>query len=148
MSAAAALRLAPVSDAEIEAVVALWQRCGLTRPWNDPQSDIALARRGPNSEVLTGRVGDALVATVMVGHDGHRGWFYYVAVDPEHRRAGLGRAIMAAAEDWLRERGIAKAELLIRPENAAVQKFYETLGYAVEPRTVMSRWLDGRPPTP
>lgn len=97
--------------------------------------------------MLAARDGDRLVATVMVGHDGHRGWFYYVAVDPGHRRGGIGRTVMAAAQDWLRRRGVAKAELLIRPENAAVQRFHEALGYGVEPRTVMSRWFDGSPPT-
>ena len=82
--------------------MALWQRCGLTRPWNDPHADIALARRRDNSTVLIGRDNGAIVATVMVGHDGHRGWVYYVAVDPDGRKRGYGRAIMAAAEDWLR----------------------------------------------
>ncbi len=143
----AALAIAPLADADIDAVVALWEACGLTRPWNDPRADIALARRGANSAILVGRRGAAVAATVMVGHDGHRGWLYYVAVDPAAQRGGVGRAIMTAAEDWLRLRSIAKAELLIRAENEAVQRFYQALGYAVEPRTVMSRWLDGRPPT-
>lgn len=138
-----AVTIAPVEDADIDAVAALWERCGLTRPWNDTRADIALARRGPNSAVLIGRDAGAVAASVMVGHDGHRGWLYYVAVDPARRQRGLGRAMMAAAEDWLRGRGIAKVELLIRPENAEVQRFYEALGYAVEPRTVMSRRLDG-----
>ncbi|MCC7348360.1 MAG: GNAT family acetyltransferase [Variibacter sp.] len=142
----AELAIAPLADADIGAVVALWEACGLTRPWNDPRADIALARRGANSTILVGRRGTAIIASVMVGHDGHRGWLYYVAVDPAAQRGGIGRAIMAAAEDWLRLRGIAKAELLIRAENEQVQRFYEALGYAVEPRTVMSRWLDGRPP--
>ena len=68
-----ALAIADIADADITTVIALWQACGLTRPWNDPDSDIALARREPNSTVLIGREGDAIVATVMVGYDGHRG---------------------------------------------------------------------------
>jgi hypothetical protein len=72
-SPAAALSIADITDADVADVIALWQRCGLTRPWNDPASDIALARREPNSTVLIGRDGDAIVATVMVGYDGHRG---------------------------------------------------------------------------
>jgi ribosomal protein S18 acetylase RimI-like enzyme len=142
----AALAIDPIDDADVVAVAALWERCGLTRPWNDPLADIALARRGPNSTILVGKRNGAVAASVMVGHDGHRGWVYYVAVDPQAQRKGYGRAVMIAAEDWLRLRGIAKAELMIRPENAGVQRFYEALGYAVEPRIVMSRWLDGRPP--
>lgn len=140
------IAVALIEDADVAAVVSLWERCRLTRPWNNPQADIALARRGPNSTILVGRRAGAIAASAMVGHDGHRGWIYYVAVDPAAQRRGLGRAIVAAAEDWLRLRGIAKVELLIRPENATVQRFYEAIGYAVEPRIVMSRRLDGGPP--
>lgn len=144
----AALVIAPISDDDISAVVALWQDCGLTRPWNDPAADIALARRGDNSEVLIGRAGDAIVATAMVGHEGHRGWVYYVAVDPAYRQQGFGRAIMDAAEHWLRQRDILKMQLLVRSENTKVQAFYETLGYGVQERIVYAKWLDGRPLTP
>lgn len=144
----AALVIAPISDDDISAVVALWQDCGLTRPWNDPAADIAQARRGDNSAVLIGRAEGAIVATAMVGHEGHRGWVYYVAVDPAHRQQGFGRAIMEAAEHWLRQRDILKMQLLVRPENTKVQAFYETLGYGVQERIVYAKWLDGRPLTP
>ena len=83
------LAIAPIADADIPAVIALWQACGLTRPWNDPAADIALARREPNSTVLIGRDDGAIVATAMVGHDGHRGWVYYVATDPDRRAAAM-----------------------------------------------------------
>jgi ribosomal protein S18 acetylase RimI-like enzyme len=129
-------------------VIALWQRCGLTRPWNDPRADIALARQGSNATVLLGRDGDAIVASVLVGHDGHRGWVYYVAVDPAHRKKSFGRAIMTAAEDWLRARGVMKLQLMVRPDNTQVQAFYETLDYDEQERIVYAKWLDGRDPTP
>ncbi|MDO9060511.1 MAG: GNAT family acetyltransferase, partial [Bradyrhizobium sp.] len=106
--------MAPIGVADTAGVISLWQRCGLTRPWNDPAADIALARTGANATVLVGRDGDAIVATAMVGHDGHRGWVYYVATDPEHRGKGHGRAIMDAAEDWLRLAGIEKLQLMVR----------------------------------
>jgi ribosomal protein S18 acetylase RimI-like enzyme len=148
MSTGNPLTIAPLEDADIAAVVSLWQRCGSTRPWNDPQADIALARQGTNATVLLGRQGYSIVASVLVGHDGHRGWVYYVTVDPEHRKKGFGRAIMTAAEDWLRARGIVKLQLMVRPDNTQVQAFYETLDYDEQERIVYAKWLDGRDPTP
>ncbi len=142
------LAIAEIADADLAAVIALWQACGLTRPWNDPTADIALARRGPNSTILIGRDGDAIVATVMVGHDGHRGWVYYVATDPDRRARGYGRAIMNAAEVWLRAAGIAKLQLLVRRENARAGAFYQSIGYAEAQTIVFAKWLDGREPTP
>ena len=143
-----ALTIDAITEADVEPVVALWQRCGLTRPWNDPASDIALARRRDNSTVLIGRDGNTIVATAMVGHDGHRGWVYYVAVDPERQGKGLGRTIMSAVENWLREAGIAKLQLLVRRENAKASAFYQTLGYAESTSVMLAKWLDGRGPTP
>jgi ribosomal protein S18 acetylase RimI-like enzyme len=142
------LSIAPIEDADVLAVIALWQRCDLTRPWNDPAADIALARRGPNSAILVGRDAGAIAATAMVGHDGHRGWVYYVAVDPDRRVKGHGRAIMNAAEDWLRQAGIAKLQLMVRPDNTKVQAFYESIGYDEQERVIYAKWLDGREPTP
>jgi ribosomal protein S18 acetylase RimI-like enzyme len=128
-------------------VAALWRRCDLIRPWNDPTADIAFARRGPNSAVLVGRRENGIVASVMVGHDGHRGWFYYLAVEPALHGNGFGRAITTAAEDWLRARGIVKVNLMVRAENSAVCAFYEALGYAEQKRVTFAKWLDGRQPT-
>jgi ribosomal protein S18 acetylase RimI-like enzyme len=140
--------VAPIADADVTAVIALWQACGLTRPWNDPATDIALARKGPNSAILIGHDGDDIVATAMVGHEGHRGWVYYVAVDPHRQGKGYGRAIMNAAEDWLRTTGIEKLQLLVRPGNTQVKAFYESLGYGEQPRIMFAKWLDGRELTP
>ena len=142
------LAIAPIADTDVATVIALWQACGLTRPWNDPAADIALARRGPNSTILIGRADNHIVATVMVGHDGHRGWVYYVATDPDRRTKGFGRAIMDAAEDWLRAAGIAKLQLLVRRENARAGTFYQSIGYAEAQTIVFAKWLDGREPTP
>lgn len=142
-----ALAIADIRDADVATVIALWQACGLTRPWNDPAADIALARREPNSTVLIGRDGDEIVATSMVGHDGHRGWVYYVATDPKLRAKGYGRAIMNAAEDWLRAAGIPKLQLLVRRENAGVAAFYQSIGYEEAQTVVFAKWLDGRGPT-
>jgi len=142
------LAIAPITDADVESVVALWQRCGLTRPWNDPTSEIAFARRGQNATILIGRADGALVATAMVGHDGHRGWVYYVAVDPDLQGKAFGRTIMAAAEDWLRGQGVEKVMLMVRPDNTKVHAFYDRLGYDVQERVIYAKWLDGREMTP
>ncbi|MCK1737841.1 GNAT family acetyltransferase [Bradyrhizobium sp. 138] len=142
------LAIDAITDADIQPVVALWQRCGLTRPWNDPHADIALARRRDNSTILLGRDNGAIVATIMVGHDGHRGWIYYVAVDPDCQKRGFGRAIMAAAEDWLRAAGISKLQLLVRRENAPANAFYGSLGFELSTSVMFQKWLDGRATTP
>ena len=84
----------------------------------------------------------------MAGDDGHRGWLYYLAVAPDLQRMGLGRRMVAAAEDWLKARGIPKIMLMIRTRNTKVRGFYEALGYAEQDRVLMVRWLDGRPMTP
>ncbi|GJE16889.1 GNAT family acetyltransferase [Methylobacterium marchantiae] len=116
-------------DDDIGQVVALWHAAGVSRPWNDPARDIAFARRDPHSTVLVADRDGLIVATAMVGEDGHRGWVYYVAVDPRLRNLGLGRGIMDAAERWLIDRGVWKMQLLVREENDAVRHFYEHLGY-------------------
>jgi ribosomal protein S18 acetylase RimI-like enzyme len=147
-SVAPALGIAPIEDHDVPEVIALWQACGSTRPWNDPARDIALARRGEHSTVLLGRRDGELVASVMVGHDGHRGWVYYVTVDPDRRHQGFGRAIMNAAEAWLRARGIQKLQLMVRKDNAKVHAFYQSIGYYNQQTVTFAKWLDGREPTP
>ena len=142
------LAIAPIVDADVADVVALWQACHLTRPWNDPAADIALARKGSNAAVLVGRDGAAIVATVLVGHDGHRGWVYYLAVDQTRRGKGYGRVMMDAAERWLRDHGIEKLQLLVRADNRQVKSFYQSLGYSEQERIIFAKWLDGRAPTP
>lgn len=142
------LIIGQMTEADVDPVVALWLACGLTRPWNDPRSDIDFARKGAGSAILVGRADSKIAASVMVGHDGHRGWFYYLAVDPACQKRGFGRIMVGAAEQWLSARGIVKAMLMVRQDNAGVRAFYERLGYFDQPRTVLARWLDGRDPTP
>lgn len=127
------------------AVVALWSAAGLVVPYNDPGSDFRFAVAGASSVVLVGTHRSArIVAAAMVGHDGHRGWLYYVATDPACRGHGFGRAIVEAAEAWLGERGVAKLQLMVRETNPGAVAFYEHLGFEVTPRTLLAKWL--RPP--
>jgi ribosomal protein S18 acetylase RimI-like enzyme len=127
--------------ADVAGAVALWESCALTRPWNDPVADFRRALAGTTSAVLGLFDGDELVATAMVGEDGHRGWMYYLAVDPSRRRGGLGRRMVEEAEAWLRDRGVVKVNLMVRHDNAAAVSFYERLGYEDQQTTVLARWL-------
>ena len=113
-------------------------------PTNDPVKDIALCRQSGHGEILVAERISGMVASVMVGHDGHRSWLYYLAVAPERRRQGLGRRMVAEAEAWLATRGVPKVELMIRDTNSEVAAFYARLGYIQEPRIVMTRRLDGK----
>lgn len=133
--------VSPATQDDAEAVIALWEACGLTRPWNDPARDFALALGSGASAVLVVREGNALAGSVMTGFDGHRGWIYYLAVAPDHRRKGIGRALMAAAEAWLRERGAPKIQLMVREGNDAVG-FYEALGLERQQVVTLGRFLD------
>lgn len=136
-----ALSIAEIEDVDIEGVVALWARCGLTRPWNDPTADIAFARSVQNATILVGRKNGRIAASAMVGHDGHRGNVYYVSVDSDLQGEGLGREIMTAAENWLRAQGIWKINLMVRADNDQVIEFYRALGYEIEERINLSKWL-------
>jgi ribosomal protein S18 acetylase RimI-like enzyme len=122
--------------------VALWHATGLTRPWNDPLADLRRAMAGPTSTVLAAcDDDDALLGTAMVGHDGHRGWVYYLAVRPELRRRGLGRQLMEASERWLQERGVPKLNLMVRTTNSTAVGFYEALGYTDDEVVVLAKFL-------
>jgi hypothetical protein len=135
------MKVRPLADADVEDVIALWERCGLTRPWNDPRQDIAFARGKPSSDILVGEAEGRIVGSVMLGHDGHRGAIYYLAVTPEEQGTGKGRALVAEAEAWLKARGAWKINLLVRHDNAKVKAFYESLGYRLNEAFSMARKL-------
>nr|WP_321458075.1 GNAT family acetyltransferase [uncultured Cohaesibacter sp.] len=138
------LVVSDIKDEEVETVVALWNACGLTRPWNDPYNDIAFSRSQANSTVLVARLkaDGPIVASCMVGHDGHRGWTYYLSVDPKEQSAGIGKAMMKAVEDWHLAQGIWKSQLMVRTGNEKVISFYETLGYNISATQLLERWID------
>ncbi|MGI9373010.1 MAG: GNAT family acetyltransferase [Hyphomicrobiales bacterium] len=135
------LTFRPIEDDDIAPVIALWERCDLTRPHNNPQKDIDFARGEAHSDVLVGELNGEIAASVMVGHDGHRGVVYYVSVDPKYQGEGFGQQVMRHAEDWLKARGVWKLNLMMRAENTKVRNFYENLGYEVEDRLNMARRL-------
>ena len=110
-------------------VVGLWDACGLVVPWNDPRKDIQRKLRIQRELFLVGLSNERLVATVMSGYEGHRGWINYLAVAQEHRRQGFGRRMMEAAEVRLRELGCPKINLQVRRSNIQAANFYRSLGF-------------------
>lgn len=125
-----------------EGVVGLWERCELTRPWNDPRKDIRRKLSVQPDLFLVGDINGEIVATVMAGYEGHRGWINYLAVDPEHQRQGLGRKMMAEAERRLHAAGCPKINLQVRATNEAVIAFYRRLGYGVDEVVSMGKRLE------
>jgi ribosomal protein S18 acetylase RimI-like enzyme len=114
---------------DAEPVVALWGRCDLIRPTNDPRKDIARKLKVRGDLFLVAENADGIVGTIMIGYEGHRGWINYLAVAPEQRRRGLGRKLMAEAEQRLRAEGCPKINLQVRKRNVEAVRFYEALRY-------------------
>jgi ribosomal protein S18 acetylase RimI-like enzyme len=137
------VRIVRLPDSLHREAVALWHEAGLTRPWNDPDADLTRALAGPASDVLAVVDDDRLLGTAMVGHDGHRGWLYYLSVASAARRRGVGTALVRACEAWLVERDVPKVQLMVRRDNAPALAFYAPLGYDLVDVTVLGRRLDG-----
>src|SRR5258708_2318695 len=136
------MNIRPATPSEEPAVVALWRVCGLVVPHNDPNDDFRFALEGPASTVLVGLAPEGvIIGSVMVGHDGHRGWVYYLSADPARRKCGIGKTMMRAAEDWLKALGVRKVELMVRDTNLAVLDFYRRIGFEPSPVKVMQKWL-------
>lgn len=123
------MRIRPFTRADTEAVVLLWQRCALVRPWNDPRRDVERKLAVQPELFLVADDAGGVVGSVMAGYDGHRGWMNYLAVAPEQRGRGLGRELVAAVEARLLALGCPKLNLQVRSDNAAVLAFYARLGY-------------------
>ena len=136
------IAIRPFAPADETAVVTLWEEAGLTRPWNAPHRDIARKLRVRPEWLLVAEADTEIVGTVMAGYDGHRGWVNYLAVHPGHRRAGLGRALMAEAERVLGEAGCPKVNLQLRSGNDEALTFYEALGYVHDDVVSLGRRLE------
>ena len=124
------------------ALVKLWHACGLVTSTNDPNKDIDRKLATQPELLLVGELAGAVIASVMVGYDGHRGWINYLATSPAHRGQGFGREMMKHAEALLASRGCPKINLQIRAGNEEVRGFYESLGYVVEERISMGKHIE------
>ena len=122
-------------------LIELWERCDLTRPWNDPALDIERKLAVQAEMFLVGHIDGRLVGSVMAGYDGHRGWINYLAVCPTVRRRGYGRQLMEHAESLLYRAGCPKINLQIRSENGAAAEFYRRLDYAPDDVISMGKRL-------
>lgn len=124
------MQIRPFRMDDEAAVVALWEQCGLTRPWNDPHKDVSRKLKLQPELFLVGEEDAAIVATVMAGYEGHRGWINYLAVAPAFRGRGFARALIGRVEKVLLGMGCPKISLLIRSSNPEVMAFYRHIGYA------------------
>ena len=127
-----AMQIRPFVPSDEPAIVELWNKCGLVRPWNDPHKDIARKLEVRPDLFLVGVEGGKIVACVMAGYEGHRGWLNYLAVDPDHQRRGFGRLMVVEAERRLFEAGCPKVSLQVRTSNRAALEFYRKMGYSVD----------------
>jgi ribosomal protein S18 acetylase RimI-like enzyme len=126
---------------DTEQTVALWQACGLTRPWNDPHKDIERKLQQEPELFIVAEHNGQLLGSVMAGYDGHRGWIYYLSVLPQYQSQGVGKSLVLQAEQRLHSKGCPKIQLMIRHDNSSVQDFYRTLGYEQAEVVVLGKRL-------
>ena len=136
------LLIRPFKEGDEEALVSLWNMCKLTVPWNNPYKDIARKLKVQAELFLVGYLEDKLIASVMAGYDGHRGWINYFAVHPDFQGRGYGKQLMNNVENRLRELGCPKINLQIREGNDKVFSYYQKLGFVEDKRINMGKRLE------
>ena len=135
------MKIRPFISSDTEAVVGLWQCCGLIRPWNNPRLDIERKRAVNPEWFVVGEVDHEIVASAMFGYEGHRGWVNYLAVSPQHQRRGYAKDLMQFGEALLLAVGCPKLNLQVRETNAQALGFYEALGYKVDASVSLGKRL-------
>jgi len=133
------MRIREFNSDDEPAVIELWRRCDLLRPWNDPHLDVQRKLKQNDGLFLVGEIGGQIIASVMAGWDGHRGWLYLVGVDPDHQRQGHARAMVSEMEKLLHARGCRKINLQVRDTNEQVIEFYKRIGYSFDPVRSMGK---------
>ncbi|TKJ37971.1 GNAT family acetyltransferase [candidate division LCP-89 bacterium B3_LCP] len=136
------LHIRPYQSQDEGQVIDLWHRCGLVVPWNDPKKDIDRQLQVNPELFLVGLVNDTIVASVMGGYEGHRGWVHYLAVLPEYQRRGFARDIMEVIENMLKKQGCPKINLQVRTSNMQAVGFYQSIGYKLDDVVSMGKRLE------
>lgn len=136
------LTIRPFRRDDEPAVIALWTRCGLVKPQNDPRKDIQRKSKVRPDLFLVGEMDGQVVASIMVGYEGHRGWINYLAVSPEQQKRGFGRRMMDEAERLLRAEGCPKINLQVRTSNTAVLAFYRAIGFLPDDAVSLGKRLE------
>jgi ribosomal protein S18 acetylase RimI-like enzyme len=135
------MKISEFTDNQSDKVIALWEKCSLTRGWNNPEKDIARKNSDKNGKFLIGQIDEVLMASIMIGYDGHRGSINYLAVDPDFSGAGYGKILISEAEQLLLSVGCPKVNFCVRTDNNKVTEFYRQLGYAIEPVHLLGKRL-------
>jgi ribosomal protein S18 acetylase RimI-like enzyme len=135
------IEIRPFVIEDTDAVLEVWNRAGLAGPEWSPRAEIQKKLRHSPDSFFVGVLDGKVVATVMVGYDGHRGWIYTLAVRPDTQRKGVGRRMMEHAESWLRQQGCPKVKLQVEPSRSEVVGFYKKLGYEAQELVSMGKWF-------
>jgi ribosomal protein S18 acetylase RimI-like enzyme len=128
-------------------VIELWRTVfGYEAAHNEPALSISKKLANRDGLFFVATQGGLVRGSVMAGYDGHRGWLYAVAVQPELQRTGLGKRLVKTAEEALTAVGCLKVNLQLLASNEATAAFYKALGYKVEPRVSMGKVLPSNIP--
>ena len=136
------MKIRPFDIDDQAAVIELWKACQLVVPWNDPAKDIARKLKVDADLFLVGEYDGEIIATVMGGYEGHRGWINYLAVSPQHQHKGYARKIVGHVEKLIQARGCPKINLMIRATNTEAEAFYKSIGYVVETSIALGKRLE------
>ncbi len=136
------MKIRPFDIEDQTAVIELWAKCQLVVPWNDPVKDIERKLKVGADLFLVGELGGDIVATVMGGYEGHRGWINYLAVSPQHQGRGYARKIMEFVERRIRLKSCPKINLMVRASNTEAVAFYQAFGYDIETSIALGKRLE------
>ena len=135
------MQIRTYQNSDENAFVQLWKDCGLVVPWNNPRTDIERKLKENSEEIIIGEIENKIMASAIVGYDGHRGWVYYLAVHPKYQRRGFGEQLMQFAERHLLRLECPKINIMVRKTNSEVIDFYKSIGYKEENITTLGKRL-------